>query len=214
VLAEALRLLADGTPEERLAFTGDAVAKFPRDPDLRHQYAISLIASQPEQARAEVLQAVELDADADPVRLTRAARVLLDLDDREAARDCAERAAAQSTDFPTANTLRRVRGVIAVLDKDYVLAETELRAAYEGDPADEFAARDLAWALVRMGRLDEALAVVDRTLTMPSAENAYTEESRALLKRFRERVVDAQMAGEGSGGRVRQDLGPDSAGDL
>jgi Flp pilus assembly protein TadD len=199
VLAAALRLLADGTPEERLAFTEDAVAKFPRDPDLRHQYAISLIASEPKQARAEVLRAVELDADGDPVRLTRAASILLDLEDREGARECAERAVEQSTDFPTLTTLRRVRGVIAVFDKDYALAERELRAAYEGEPDDEFAARDLAWALVRMRRVDEALAVVDRTLALPIAQNAYSEQSRVILKRFRERVVTAQRAVESPG---------------
>jgi Flp pilus assembly protein TadD len=195
VLAEAIRLLADGT-EERLAFTGDAVAKFPRDPDLRHQYAISLIGSQPEQARTELLRAVELDDTEDAARLARAAGVLLELEDRESARELAERAIPKATNLPTANKLRRVRGVVAVHDRDYALAERELRAAYESDPTDEFAAKDLGWALVRMGRFDDALEVVDRTLAMPVGAEAHNEESRQLLMHFRQRAEEVRRSVE------------------
>ena len=190
-----MRLLADGTPEERLAFAEDAVVKFPRDPDLRHQYAISLIASEPERARTELLRAVELDDTEDPTRLARGAGVLLDLEDRESARELAERAIPRAANLPTANKLRRIRGVVAVHDRDYALAERELRAAHESDPTDEFAAKDLGWALVRMGRVDDALEVVDRTLATPAGAAAHSEQSRQLLMHFRERAEKARPSG-------------------
>jgi tetratricopeptide (TPR) repeat protein len=194
-LTEAQRLLAEGTFEERALFTKDVVARFPRDPDLRYHYALTLTKSEPERARAELLHATELDDTDDPVRLVRAADLLLDLDDRDSARTLAERAAGKETNLPTTNLLRRVRGVIAVHDRDYALAERELRAAHESDPTDEFAAKDLGWALVRMGRFDDALEVVDRTLATPAGAAAHNERSRQLLIHFRERAEKARPSG-------------------
>lgn len=196
-LAEAHRLLAEGKPDEHMAYVGDAVAKYPRDPDLRHQYAISLITLEPERARTEVLRAVELDESSDPSRLARAAGVLLDLNDHAGALALVERAAPRATSPPVINKLHRIRGVIAMHDRDYVVGERELRAAHDNDPTDEFAARDLAWALVRMGRLDAALAIVDRTLATPAGGSPHDEQSRDMLRRFRERVEQAKRSAEG-----------------
>jgi tetratricopeptide (TPR) repeat protein len=192
----------EGTSEESAVFTENAVAKFPQDPDLRYHYALSLRGSEPERARTELLRAVELDDTDDPVRLARAANLLLDLDDRASAGALAERAAGRETNLPTANLLRRVRGVIAVHERDYTLAESELRAAHDSDPADEFAAKDFGWALVRMNRFDDALAVVDRTLATPIGAGAHKEHARQLLTHFRERAektrrsVEARQRGQ------------------
>jgi tetratricopeptide (TPR) repeat protein len=195
-LAEAVRLLSEGTSEERAAFTEDAIAKFPQDPDLRYHYALSLIGSEPERAKAELLRAAGLDDTDDPVRLARAADLLLDLHDRDSAGALAERAAGKETNLPTANLLRRVRGVVAVHDRDYTLAERELRAAHESDPADEFAAKDLGWALVRMNRFKDALSVVDRTLATPVGAGSHKEHARQLLTHFRERAEKTRRSVE------------------
>jgi tetratricopeptide (TPR) repeat protein len=186
----------EGTSPERAAFTEAAVAKFPQDHDLRYHYALSLRGSEPERARAELLCAVELDDTDDPVRLARAANLLLDLDDRENAGALVERAAGKETNVPTANLLRRVRGVIAVHEGDYALAERELSVAHESDPTDEFAAKDLGWALVRMNRFGDAFAVVDRTLATPAGEGAHNEHARLLLTHFRERAEETRRSVE------------------
>jgi tetratricopeptide (TPR) repeat protein len=195
-IAEAERLLTEGTPEERVAFTKDAIAKFPLDPDLRYYYALTLMGSESERARAELLHSAELDDKDDPVRLARVANMLLDLDDRDSARALAERAAGKETNVPTADLLHRVRGVIAVHDRDYALAERELRAAHDSDPADEFAAKDLGWALVRMNRFDDAFAVVDRTLATPVGAGANREHARLLLMNFRARAEKTRRSVE------------------
>ncbi len=195
-LAEAQRLLRTGTTEEYLAFTERAVTRFPRDPALRLEYAAALCHAGRDEAPAEALRAVGLDEAGDPARLTRVANLLVHLGEVEAARSCADRAAlAGPTNVVIVNRLAATRGLIAARQGDYESAETFLRAAHEADPADAFAARDLALVIARVGahgiRFAEALAVIDRTLTRTSTSQGEADGlARGILRQARERIQE------------------------
>lgn len=191
-IGEARRLQSEGASEAE-AYTARAVQEFPRDPELRLAYATALAASTPEQARTEALKAAELDP-GDPIRLARLGRVLVDLDARDAARSCVERAtklpppANVAVAKVVASQLSNVRGVVAAFEGDHVLAEKALRAAYDADPDAWVFAKDLAAFLGSRGRFDEALQVIDRALATAVPSGAYAEQSRASLMKLRAHI--------------------------
>ena len=144
-VAVAQRVLREGDPAAYLACTERAVARFPDDAGVRLEYASALLVVNPERAAREALQAVGLDRTPDAVRLTRAALLLLSLGETDAARLCAERAAAAgTTNVVVVNQIAAVRGEIAAREQDYGSAEKYLRIAHEADPSNPLFARDLA----------------------------------------------------------------------
>jgi len=206
-LEEARRLYREGREDEHLALLARAVTESPANPDVAIEYATSVAATDPERSRAEVLRAVALDQTDDPVRLTRAAMLLLDLKDYPAARSCAGRARGTQPANPAiVNELSRIEGVLAALDGDNQRAEELLRSAHEADSAHDVSARDLAWFLVSRGRHQEALAVVDRTLATAKLHGRHHDKARLILEQRREKIQDELRAAHratGSGGPVR-----------
>jgi tetratricopeptide (TPR) repeat protein len=181
-VVEAQRLIS-GAQHERLSFTERAVQRFPHDAGVRLEYATALAGAGDDRARREALQYVALDHADDTRRLARAAHLLLELGEVEAARSCVERAVSIGPQGWTAvvviNKLNHMRGLIAIKDGDRERAESFLYLAHNSDPGNEFIARDLAVLLISSPTdgLDRAIAVVDRTLktapgTYPGAQTA------------------------------------------
>jgi Flp pilus assembly protein TadD len=187
-VAEAKRLMFEGTQEERLAFTQSAVSRFSDHAGVRLEFAYALRAGEDERARSEALKAIELERSGDTVLLARAAALLFGLGEVRAARECIERARlAQPTNLVVMNRLNHVEGQIALAGKDYAGAERLLRQAHDGDPADGFIAWDLAVLIAsREGgsRPAEALAVIDETLlTIPQSGSDGVRAREILLAR-------------------------------
>jgi Flp pilus assembly protein TadD len=176
-------LLREGRDEDFLTFTEGAVELFPEDPELRLMYATALMTVRPEQAKWEAARAIELDID-DPGRLTRAARLMLSLNEVDAARSYAARATQLAPDdFIFRPELNSVSGVLAALAGEFALAETAMRAAHEAVPSRETFTRDLARFLEGQGRTVEALEIIDET-------EPTTEAERDALIKLREEIVD------------------------
>jgi tetratricopeptide (TPR) repeat protein len=74
-----------------LFLTERAIRRFPEDPEIRYRYAVALLPFRPEDAPSQAARSVALDPD-DPGRLVRAASVLLNLGQIEAAQSYLERA--------------------------------------------------------------------------------------------------------------------------
>lgn len=196
-LAEARRLSSEGRQDEHLALLARAVSDSPTDPDILIEYATAVAATDPDRSRAEAMRAVELDQTDDPVRLTRAAMLLLNLKDYHAARSCAQRArAAQPTNMTVVNELSRIEGALAALDGDHQRAEELLRSAHEADPSHEVSTRDLAWFLRSRGRHQEALAIVDRTLAIAELPGRHHNDARLMLEEQREKIQNELRAAQ------------------
>jgi tetratricopeptide (TPR) repeat protein len=192
-VAVAQRVLREGDPAAYLACTERAVARFPDDAGVRLEYASALLDSNPERAAREALQAVGLDRTPDAVRLTRAALLLLPLGETDAARSCAERAAAAGpTNVVVVNQIAAVRGEIAAREQDYGSAEKYLRIAHEADPSNALFARDLARVILASDdqdhRATDAMAIIDRTLTLAPNQSHAEREGRRLLEQLRVQV--------------------------
>ncbi len=148
-----------------------------------------------DEAAVHALRVLDLDKSADPTLLARTAHLLLMLDELVGARACAEKATlAGPTNVVLVNKLTAIRGVIAAREGDYASAERQLRAAYDGDPADESCARDLAAVIAfrpdRDARFAEAIAVLDRTLAIPVAPGRNSAATRASLEELRAKLQD------------------------
>lgn len=172
-----------GAQDARLSFTERAVQRLPHDAGVRLEYATALAGAADDRARREALQYVALEHADDTRRLARAADLLLELGEVEAARSCVERVISIGPSGWTAvvviNKVNHVRGLIAIKDGDREQAESFLYLAHNGDPGNEFIARDLAVLLISnpADGLGRAIAVVDRTLktapgTYPGAQTA------------------------------------------
>jgi tetratricopeptide (TPR) repeat protein len=192
-VAEAQRLLR-GTQDEYLAFTERAVQRFPHDAGVRLEFATALAGSGDDRAPREALQYVALEDADDTRRLARAGSLLLDLGHVEAARSCVERAIAIGPSGWTAVVvlikLNHVRGLIAIKDNDRERAESFLYLAHNGDPANEFIARDLTLLLISnpTDGLDRATAVVDRTLKTAPRTHPGQQAARQMLHRVRAHI--------------------------
>ena len=150
-----------------------------------------MLTTRPAEARKEALAAADLKAiNGDPALLTRLAALLLSLGERQPAESCAERAAAAAPAdfFLFACELARVRGVLAAYRGEHETAERLLREAHEMDPTDEGAAQALAAFLSDRSRSNEALNVIDRTLTTPITGRAGQDSDRRRLRDLREKI--------------------------
>jgi Flp pilus assembly protein TadD len=160
------RLLVEGRHEETSEFFEEAVQRFPDDPEIRLLYATSLVADHPADVAEQVAKAINLDPD-EPIRLTRAAGLVFNMGEIEAARSYATRAKELAKPgFFFLPELINVGGLIAAHDGDDALAEEALRVAVEEEPGREAFVRDLAKFLADRDRGTEALEVVDRALTV------------------------------------------------
>jgi hypothetical protein len=93
-----------------------------------------LVKFDPDKAPFELAAAIKLDPD-DPARLTRAATLMLELGQTEAARSYAARAAdLAQEDFVLASDLTNVSGLIAAIRGEDNLAEEALKTAHEMAP--------------------------------------------------------------------------------
>ena len=161
---EGRKLLAEQREPEALEFLEEAIQHFPEDAELRLLYASILAAFQPKNVAAEAAKAVEL-APSDPVILVRAAHLVLDRDEFEAARIYAARAnELVEPDFALMSGLINLNGRLAALNGEDEVAEEKLRSAVACDPSFAAFAMDLAKFLVVRNRKAEALAVLAEAL--------------------------------------------------
>jgi len=219
-VAEAQRAWREENRDAHLACVERSVARFPEDAAVRLEYAAALLGRDPERAASEALRAVALDTVPDAARLTRAAGLLLSVDETAAARSCVEQAAStHSTNVVIVNQLAALRGRIAAREQDYESAEHFLAIAHEADPADEFFARDLAAVIIartdRGVRLHDALAVLDRTLGLASDQSQVRLEGREILEQQRAQIQSVlselsqgQLPRDTARKRVRPHVGP------
>lgn len=108
---------AEVPDDPRLAGLEDRVKHLPKDPDLRLQYAVALLyARRPAEAADQALKATRLDRKSTPAILIRAAAVLTDARELDAAQLCAERASrAKPDDALVTHYLEDLRARIAEL---------------------------------------------------------------------------------------------------
>ena len=192
-VAEAQRALREGDGDAHVACAERALGRFPEDAGVRLEYASALLARDPDLAASEALRAVGLDAVPDAARLTRAAGLLFSLGETAAARWCVEQAAtAGPTNVVIVNQLAALRGQIAAREQDYSSAEHFLRVAHEADPSNPFFACDLARVILvskdHDARLQDALDVIDRTLTLAPDHSYATLEGRKILEQLRAQI--------------------------
>lgn len=162
--ARGLQLLAERKHGEAYAFLQEDVQRFPDDADIRMHYAHSLLATRPDEAIPEIKKAIETDPD-EPVRLTRAAGIVLKLGDVETARSYANRAKELAPpNFPFEAYLINLNSHFAVLEGKDESAEEGFRLAIEQEPDGETFAADLAQFLADRDRLPEALEVIEEAL--------------------------------------------------
>lgn len=115
--------------EKALEYVEDAARRFPDSAEIRLLLASALLASRPEDARAQAAKAAELGAK-DPVIQVRAGDLLLSEGDLDAARACAARAQeAVDGKFILMADLEGLIGRIAARDGDDTVAEEKLRSA-------------------------------------------------------------------------------------
>lgn len=154
-------LLASQRRQEALDFLGEAVQRFPDDPEIRVLHASILLAVRPSDVAAEAAKAVELGPD-DPVILVRAGQLLLGRGEVEAARSCADQAGnLVEPRFVLMSSLVNLEGLIAAIEGKDDLAEEKLRTAWGSDPAFSSLAVDLVKFLANRNRQAEALGVID-----------------------------------------------------
>jgi Flp pilus assembly protein TadD len=160
----ALRLLAQKRRQEAHDFLEQAVQQFPDDPEIRMQYATTLLEIRPDDAAPELIKAIELDPK-DPIRLTGAAGILFKMGDVETARSYATHAKELAPDdFLFMPELICLDGHFAALEDNDELAEENFRLAVVREPSNAIVAVDLAQFLSERGRRAEALEVIDEAM--------------------------------------------------
>ena len=166
-----------------MEYLEEGVAKrFPNDPEIRLLYGTALLEVRPRVGLSEIAKAIELDPD-DPVRLTRAARIMYSMKQFDRARSYAKRAKDLAPEnFVFGPELLNLESNFAALDGKDDLAEEGLRLAVEREPEMEVLAWDLAKFLVDRAREEEALSVIDEALKRTKT-NKY-------LKRLRAEILD------------------------
>lgn len=181
-IAHAGRLLSERRDHENLEFLEDAVQRFPDNAEIQLLYATALLASQPDEVARQAAKAVDLSPN-DPVILVRAASLMLNRDETEAARLYTERARQLAEPgFVLEGGLARLEGVLAAFEKKYELAEEKLRFAVETDPEFYTFVRDLARVLETRGRQAEAIEVIDQALPRVKKKENLERLRRELLE--------------------------------
>ena len=181
-IAHAGRLLSERRDRENLEFLEEAVQRFPDNAEIQLLYATALLASRPDEVASQVVKAVDLAPD-DPIILVRAASLMLNRDETEAARLYTERARQLAEPgFVLEGGLARLEGVLAAFEKKYELAEEKLRFAVETDPEFYTFVRDLARVLETRGRQTEAIEVIDQALPRVNKRDDLERLRRELLE--------------------------------
>jgi thioredoxin-like negative regulator of GroEL len=195
-------LLARGAEKKYTSFTERAVARYPDDAALRLEYATALAIHEPEQSRAEALKVAELATENELERaalVVRAARLLLELGDTEGARSLADLLAGFAQwQVMIRNELTGLRGAIAASTGDPDHAEQQLRAAHRADPIHSVFAFDLAELFAARGRREEALVVIERTLSTPERPGFFEARAGRRLERLREELQTRSADSNGS----------------
>ncbi|HET9154485.1 MAG TPA: hypothetical protein VFN85_10260 [Solirubrobacterales bacterium] len=174
-------LLASQRRQEAVDFLGEAVQRFPDNPEIRVLHASILLAVRPSDVAAEATRAIELGAD-DPLILVRAGQLLLGRGEVEPARSCAARAKSLvQPDFVLMSSLVNLEGLLAAVEGEDALAEEKLRAAWKSDQAFSSLAVDLVQFLANRDRQAEALEVIDDALDHAN--------EKAELERLRSEIV-------------------------
>jgi Flp pilus assembly protein TadD len=170
------RFLLEHRTQENHELLEEAMRRHPEDAEIRLLYASNLLAIRPEDAAAEAIKAVELDP-GEPIRLVRAASLLVGMKHFDSAREYAKRARKLAkSDFPLMAGLINLEAHLAAVDGREEEAESGFRRAVALDPETEVLALDLAQYLSRHDRQAEALEVIDQSLTTAR----HTERLRRL----------------------------------
>lgn len=157
-------LLVAERHEKNLELLEKAIDRFPDDSEIRLLYATTLLKFRPSDVARQATTAIELSPD-DPAILIRAASLLLNRGEVEAARSAVIRANdLTQPDFALFAGLVNLNGLLAALDGNDELAEEKLRSAVELEPTSPRFARFLTVFLAERGRLEEAVAVLDEAL--------------------------------------------------
>jgi tetratricopeptide (TPR) repeat protein len=157
-------LLLEERYEEYLEFLEEAVELFPDDPEVRIHYATALIASRPDEVALQAGKAIQLEPN-NPWRLVRAASLLYDVEEFDAARSYVVHAAQHiPVGFEFAPELSNLGGNLAAQTGGDEFAEEALSAALEEEPDRRRFARDLAQFLADRERTTEALKILDEAL--------------------------------------------------
>ena len=114
----------------------------------------------------------------DAEALLREGEALLAGGNRDAARGIAETALAA---FPDEARTHRLAGAILLAERRFGEAERSLREAVRLDPGGAKALRLLGWALLGVGRLDEAVHCLEAWLALESAEPEEASQKPAVL---------------------------------
>jgi Flp pilus assembly protein TadD len=163
-ISQGRRLFATSQYQETREFLEQAGREFPEDPEIQLLYASILLEFQPDDVASEAAKAIKL-APSDPVILVRAASLLLNRGEVEAARSATTHARELiGSDFVLMSGLVNLEGLLASLDGEDELAEERLREAIEIDPDFSSFAVHLARFLSRRGRQAEAVEIIDDAL--------------------------------------------------
>lgn len=179
-IAQSRKLLLAGQHHENFDLLEEAVQKFPDSAEIQLLYATILLEFRPNEVAAEAAKAARLGSD-DPGILVRAAHLMFDRNEREAARSCTARAnELVQPDFVLMSSLEHLNALFAGIDGNYEIAEEKLRSLVRDDPGSSSTAIDLAKLLAHQGRQQEALEVVDEAL-VHAKEGSNLERLRAEI---------------------------------
>jgi len=189
-ITRSQRLLAEGRHEENLEhLEGGVVQRFPDDAEIRLLYGTALLEREPRVGLSEIAKAIKLDPD-DPIRLTRAARIMYDMKQFDHARSYMKHAKELAPKkFVFSSELLNLESNLAILDGEDEVGEEGLRLAMEREPEMEVLAWDLTKFLVDRAREDEALTVIEEAMERTKTTNA--------LKRLKAEILDKSGGGNG-----------------
>jgi len=178
------KLIRQGEDQEALEFLEEAVHHFPKSAEIRMLLARVYLDLRPDAMAAQLTKAAELGFD-DPSIQIRAGHRLWNIDDLEGARRCAARACELADeDFKLSADLESLIGHVAASDGEYAFAEEKFRSAVKREPKWSSHWLSLARFLWARGRDEEALTVIDESLTRVK-ENI----DRDLLERLRSEIA-------------------------
>lgn len=166
LIGRSKRLTSEDRLEENADLFRRAVAEFPKDAEVHvHAGAAEQAVGSPQEAKRLARTAAELSWD-DPNWLTGAASLMFSLDEVDEAKEWAERAAELATEdnFLFATDLAHLGGKIALWHGDEQGAERLLRMSFEDEPEVPSHGQVYADFLTSIGRVDDALEVVEEAL--------------------------------------------------
>jgi tetratricopeptide (TPR) repeat protein len=153
-------LRSEGLDDESEQVLRAALERFPDDPDICLDTAVTLLVSSPDEAAELIRRAIALAPD-DPWKLTRSASLMIALAHLDEARAYANRALKlRPDDFEFDADLLRIVGVLAWDKGNYELAQSSLETAFEGDPETPAQGIALAEWYASQGKVVDTLRVI------------------------------------------------------